>query len=160
AARNVIFEAPEGIFGNPNAINKCTPAEFALQQCAPNSQAGLIAVYANYEGDPEDLLGTAPVFNLEPTGEDTALLAFIVPTLNIPIDIPVKGRTTSDYGLTFTVSNITQLTPLAGADFTVWGFPALEAHDTERFPKGAPGEPANCPGLANTACLGTPLRAS
>ena len=35
-----------------------------------------------------------------PSGEETALFAFIVPTLNIPIDIPVTVRTESDYGLT------------------------------------------------------------
>ena len=160
AARNIIFKAPEGIFGNPNAITECTPGYFALDQCPPNSQAGVITVYANYEGNPHYRLGTAPIFILEPVGGDTGLLAFIVPTLNIPIDIPVTVRTESDYGLTFTVSDITQLTPLAGANLTIWGFPAAASHEPERFPKGAPGEPSNCPGSANTACVGSGVRAS
>ena len=60
AAKNVIFNAPEGLFGNPNAITRCTPADFALDQCPPDSQVGLITVHANYEGDPNYLLGTAP----------------------------------------------------------------------------------------------------
>jgi hypothetical protein len=160
AARNIIFKAPQGIFGNPNALTECTQGDFALDECPPNSQAGVITMYASYEGNPHYLLGTAPIYILEPVGEDTGLLAFIVPTLNIPIDIPVTVRTESDYGLTFTVSNITQLTPLAGANLTIWGFPAVASHNPERFPKGAPGEPSNCPEAANTACVGSGARAS
>jgi hypothetical protein len=160
AARNVIFRAPEGIFGNPNAVTQCTSADFALDRCPSNSQVGLITLNANYEGNPDFLLGTAPIFIVEPVGEDTALLAFIVPTLNIPISIPVTVRTASDYGLTFTVSNITQLTPLAAANLTIWGFPALAAHDKERFPKGVPGAPSNCAGLASAGCIGQPTPAS
>ena len=155
AARNVIFKAPEGVFGNPNAVTECTPSSFALERCPSNSQIGVITVHGNYHGDPDYLLGTAPIFILEPVGEETGLLAFIVPTLNVPIDIPVTVRSDSDYGLTFTVSNITQLTPLAGVNLTIWGFPALSTHDSERFSEGAPGAPSNCPGLANAGCLGS-----
>ena len=56
------------------------------------------------KGTPDNLLGTAPIFDVEPQGEETALFAFIVPTLNIPINIPVAVRTGGDYGLRFTVS--------------------------------------------------------
>src|SRR5215213_10544691 len=59
AARNVIFQAPEGIFGNPYAITHCTSSDFALDQCPSDSQAGLITVYANYEDETHKLLGTA-----------------------------------------------------------------------------------------------------
>ena len=160
AARSVTFQAPEGIFGNPYAITHCTSSDFALDQCPSDSQAGLITVYANYEGMTHKLLGTAPLFNVEPLGEQTALLAFTVPTLNIPINIPVAVRTADDYGLRFTVEEITQVTPLAGADLTLWGFPALASHNGERFPKGSPGEPSNCPGLTDTACIASPTAAN
>jgi hypothetical protein len=160
SAKNVIFNAPEGIFGNPFAITHCSSSDFALDQCPSNSQAGLITVYANYKGNPHYLLGTAPIFDVEPIGTETALLAFIVPILDIPINVPVAVRTGGDYGLRFTVQDISQQTPLAGASLTIWGFPAVKAHDGERFPKGAPGEPANCFELANTKCLGNPLSAS
>ncbi len=83
-----------------------------------------------------------------------------MPTLNIPINIPVAVRTADDYGLRFTVQEITQETPLAGADLTFWGFPAKDAHDVDRFPKGSPGNPSNCPRLASTACLGSPTISS
>ena len=46
-----------------------------------------------------------------PQDEETARFSFIVPTLDIPIAIPVAVRTAGDYGLRFTVSEISQLTP-------------------------------------------------
>jgi hypothetical protein len=93
SARTVTFKAPEGLFGNPNAILRCTSADFALEQCASNSQAGLVTIYANYEGDPNKLLGTAPLYDLAPGPDQTGLFAVIVPVLNIPIQIPVSVRT-------------------------------------------------------------------
>ena len=161
AAQNVIFNAPEGIFGNPNAITHCTSSDFALDECPPNSQAGLITVYANYEGKPDHLLGTAPIFDIEPqTGADGAL--------RLHRADPRTSRSTSRSRSEPAVrlrpavhgSEITQLTPLSGADLTFWGFPADSSHDTQRFPKGAPGEPASCPGLADTGCVGQPTPAS
>jgi hypothetical protein len=156
AARNVIFDAPEGVFGNPEAIPRCTSVDFALQQCFPSSQAGLITIRANYENDPNSLLGTAPIFNMAVPPSQVATFAFYVPVLNIPIIIPVTVRTADDYGLRFTVSNITQKTPLAAADLTFWGFPLADKHDAQRFSKGAPGAPAGCPGLTDTSCIAIP----
>ena len=158
AARNVTFNAPEGVFGNPQRDHRVHPSDFALQQCPSDSQAGLITVRANYEGDPNYLLGTAPLFVVDPGEDQTALLAFIVPILQIPINIPVTVRTADDYGLRFTVSNITQLTPLAAADLTFWGYPG--------------GRRTRCPALrrrahralrraarheAGTSCIARPL---
>src|SRR5262249_47393937 len=81
APKNVIFNAPEGIFGNPYAITHCSASDFASDKCPPNSQSGLITVYASYKGNPDYLLGTAPIFSLEPKGAETALFAFITPIL-------------------------------------------------------------------------------
>jgi hypothetical protein len=152
SAKNVIFDAPQGLFGNINAVTNCQPSEFALDQCPPNSQIGLITIYANYEGIPNFLLGTAPVFDVTPQPDQTALLQFNVPTLNIPISIPITVRTAGDYGLRFTVSDITQLAPLAGAKLKIWGFPASPEHNGDRFPAGSPGKPSGCPGIADAGC--------
>ena len=38
-ARNITFSTPEGIFGNPLAINRCTSLDFALEQCQSASQS-------------------------------------------------------------------------------------------------------------------------
>ncbi len=160
AAQNVIFNAPTGVFGNPRAITRCPAAEFAHDQCPPDSQAGLITIRADYKGNPDYLLGTAPIFSLVTGSEETARFSFVVPVLDIPIAIPVQVRTTSDYGLRFTVSDITQLTPLASAKLAFWGFPAEASHNRERFPIGKPGNPTGCPGEEGTACLTKPTEAS
>ncbi|HEX7059189.1 MAG TPA: hypothetical protein VF176_04990 [Solirubrobacterales bacterium] len=156
SARNVVVNTPEGLFGNPNALDKCSSEDFALDQCSSSTQAGLITVRANYQGTADKLLGTAPIFNRETVGDETALFSFIVPSLNIPVAIPVTVRTASDYGLRFSVSELTQLAPLKRADIVFWGFPSDAVHDAERFPKGSPGNPAGCLGMADTGCIGTP----
>src|ERR1044072_83798 len=50
SARNVVFNAPEGLFGNPNALLRCTSSDFALDQCSPDSQAGIVSIPARHEG--------------------------------------------------------------------------------------------------------------
>ena len=102
-------------FSRTVSASFCSAVDFAEEACAPSSQAGLITVYARYNGEPHALLGTAPIYDLEPGAEQTALFALIVPTLDIPIQIPVAVRTAGDYGLRFTVSQITQTTPLSAA---------------------------------------------
>jgi hypothetical protein len=160
AAQDVIVNTTQGLFGNPNAITRCSSSDFALNQCASSSQAGLITVYANYKGDPNRLLGTAPVYDRETVGDETALFSFVVPTLGIPVKIPVAVRTAGDFGLRFTVAGLTQLAPLSAAELTFWGFPAKSSHDAQRFRKGVPGEPPGCPGLTDTSCNGAPVPAA
>ena len=113
----------------------------------------MITVRANYSGDPNFLLGSAPVFDLEPrSNEETARFAFIVPVLNVPINIPVAVRTGGDYGLRMTVSGITQTMPLAAGDITIWGFPAADENNNSRFLKGKVGSPAGCPLNGSALC--------
>ena len=153
AAESVTVNLPRGVFGNPNAIPTCDVSDFALMQCPANTQAGTVTIRANYSGEPDYLLGTAPVYDLDVQVEgETARLAFIVPQLNIPIAVPIQVRTGSDYGLRMTVAGITQLIPLASAKMTVWGFPAETKNDIERFLPGSPGNPAGCPGSASALC--------
>jgi hypothetical protein len=154
SAANVIFDAPTGLFGNPAASLRCTASDFALEQCPSNAQSGLVTIYANRNGNPGELLGTAPLFDLEPGPDQTGLFGTIVPIIGVPIQIPVAVRTASDYGLRFTVSELTQAFPLAQAEITFWGFPASPDHTPDRFPIGAPGEPAGCPSSLDTSCAG------
>ena len=155
AAKNIRANLPGGLFGNPGAILKCGTPDFVLNACPPGSQAGVVTVYANHSGNPNFLLGTAPLYNMTPVSDDeTARLSFVAPVVNAPVAIPVSVRTGSDYGLQFTVAGIPQSIPVAHADITVWGLPAAGVHDGERFPVGSPGSPPQCPGLANSTCIG------
>jgi hypothetical protein len=153
AAENVGVQLPRGVFGNPNAVSKCSADDFALEQCPTDSQVGVVTVRANFSGDEKFLLGTAPVFDMaSASADETARFSFIAPVADIPINIPVRVRTGSDYGLTMTVTGISQSIPLSAARIDIWAFPALGEHDNERFLIGSPGNPAGCPGEASGAC--------
>jgi hypothetical protein len=157
-AKDIAVDLPAGVFGNPGAILRCTAAKFALNQCDPGMQAGTVTVFANYEGDPNYILGTAPVYNMQRTSEDEAArLAFVAPTVNVPISVPISVRSGSDYGLRLNVQGIPQSVPLAKTVFEVWGFPADPAHDEARFPVGKPGSPSTCPGIATAGCVKAPF---
>jgi hypothetical protein len=162
AVKNVVVNMPTGVFGNPGAITKCSSVLFALNECPIGSQAGTITVRATYKGNPHYLLGTAPLYNMVPRNEnDSALFAFVAPTVNIPVTLPVAVRTASDYGLRMTIAGVTQQIPVEFVQFTVWGFPAEAEHDAERLGVGAPGAPAGCPGaLAVTEDCNVPHRAA
>jgi hypothetical protein len=162
AVKNVIVNMPEGVFGNPGAISKCSSVQFALNQCPIGSQAGIMTVRATYAKNPHYVLGTAPLYNMVTRSEnESALFAFVAPTVNIPVMMPIAVRTASDYGLRMTVAGITQQIPVEFVQFTVWGFPADAVHDAERFGVGAPDAPAGCPGeLGVTEECNVPHRAA
>ena len=83
AAKDVVLNAPEGLFGNPNAVPRCTSSDFALQQCQAASQVGIVTIHANYSGNPNNLLGTSPIYYVQPQEEEeTVRFAFIVPALD------------------------------------------------------------------------------
>ncbi len=156
-AKDVVVNLPEGVFGNPGAVRKCRSADFVVNDCGTATQVGTIGLIADYEGNENYVLGTAPVYNMERVSEDeSARLAFVAPIVNRPIIIPIGVRSNTDYGLRMAVSGISQEIPLRYAQLTVWGFPAESTHDPERFYPGEPGAPSNCPGVLNTGCLTLP----
>ena len=146
-AKTIEAEWPEGVFGNPEAVPRCSGIDFALNECPSFTQIGWVGVRGNSEGNPLHVFGTAPLYDLEPTATETLRAAFTVPGVNIPINIPVKVRTESDYGLTLSVTGVTQELPLSEAVIEVWGFPAAKENDKFRFPAGSPGKPTGCPGV-------------
>ena len=160
-AKDVEVNFPSGLFGNPGAIVRCRAADFVVNHCAPGAQAGVITITANYEGNPNRILGTVPVYNMQTVGEsETARLAFVAPAVNVPITVPISVRSASDYGLRMSISGISQLVPLASAGLTVWAFPASAEHDPERFRPGAPGSPPGCVHELNAACNPAPYPAA
>jgi hypothetical protein len=146
-AKTIEARWPEGVFGNPEAVPRCSSIDFALNQCPSFTQIGWVGVRGYWEGNPLHVFGAAPLYDMEPTATETGRFAFTVPGVNIPINIPIKVRTESDYGLNLSVTGITQELPLAEAIIEVWGFPAATSNDQFRFPEGSPGEPSGCPGV-------------
>jgi hypothetical protein len=127
----------------------CAPEDLDASECPNGSLVGLITIYADYESDPSHLMGTEPVYLLTPTTEEHARLGFAVPTVEAPVEVPVRLRTGSDYGLDLALQGLPQSAPMTGAELSLWGVPGDPSHDTHR---PLPGE---CAGLAG--CL-TPSR--
>jgi hypothetical protein len=133
---------PPGLLGNPNALPKCSTAEFLSFACPVDSQVGItsVLVYGFSEF-------TEPVYNLEPPrpDEEVARLGFIASRL--PVFVDIKVRTAGDYGVTATVHRGPGQTSLIAATTTLWGNPSDPSHDEQRL---IPSEALMCPG---TACL-------
>lgn len=156
-ARNVSVDLPTGVFGNPGAIAKCQAADFVVNHCPSGSQAGLVSVIANYEGDPHFILGVAPIYNMAVIGEEeVARLAFVAPTVNVPVSVPITVRSDSDYGLRLSINSISQEVALSSASFLIWGYPAAPEHNSQRFRPGSPGAPPGCPGSTTVNCTSSP----
>jgi Invasin, domain 3 len=146
------LETPAGLFINPSAVPRCSGETFAGFECPPSTQVGLITTRVKPAGEPAELLGTAPVYAIEPEAGETARLGFVLPGVDLPVEMPVTVRA-SDYGLSFQVQGFPQAVPLAGANLTLWGAPSDPIHDPERFAAGTAAEPAGCPGIEGTGCI-------
>jgi hypothetical protein len=134
ATRNIRFDLPPGLVGDPNAIG-------AVQQCSaqqlvsfaepgggcPNgSQIGVSNV-ATYE------VGKflEPVYMMQPPGGDVvARIGTIAGVLPVFIDFRVRSE--SDYGITSEITEAPALARLVAVETTIWGIPAAAAHDKER----------------------------
>jgi hypothetical protein len=142
-AKDLQFKLPPGLIGNPTPIAQCTTEEFfhvnpfggAEQNdnaCPPQSAVG-VAVVTLHE---PAILGTAtftePVFNLEPRVGEPARFGFYVTEGNSPVFIDTAVRTGGDYGVTVSVSNVTQTVSFLSSEVTFWGVPGDPRHDGQR----------------------------
>jgi hypothetical protein len=166
-AETIDVHFPTGFIGNPHAVPRCTLTLFSAEECAPESQVGVMSLGG--------LFGQVPIYNMEPHENEPGLLGFNVPLLGAPSFIVLHGRTDSDYGLNATNSGIFHLLPINQVDIYMWGVPALPANDIHRFPikqqsclqkeypepcyPPVPSNSAPAPFLQNPTTCDTPLTA-
>jgi hypothetical protein len=135
--RDIIAELPTGFVGNPTPFARCTEAQFnkhgvaqGTNECPPQSAIGVATVTVN---EPI-ILGldtlTSPIFNMVPRVGEPARFAFKPGP--VPVFLDTSVRTGSDYGVTVTSSNTTQLAWLLSAKLTFWGVPGDPRHDSQR----------------------------
>lgn len=133
--RNVRFELPPGIVGDPNVLGGpqlCRVEELVTfltgGGCPNGAQVGISKITIT-----GDLSGTftEPMYMMEPPGGDVVarlgVIAGIYPTF---IDFRVRGE--SDYGLTAEVTEAQPAAKLVRIESTTWGVPSDPSHDTER----------------------------
>jgi uncharacterized repeat protein (TIGR01451 family) len=142
--KDLAVNLPAGFLGDPSAVPHCPRAIFALpvtdtpasatEQCPIDSQVGVATVALTFGGTKSGRdVYSAPVYNLAPQDGVPADLGFTLPAVAaINVDIAARVRTGGDYGVTATVSDVTELEEVLSTSLTLWGVPGDPGHDAQR----------------------------
>jgi hypothetical protein len=140
-ARDVAFKLPPGLIGNPTAVPRCTIPQFYSRpreevgtenECPDDTAIGIAVVNVNEPSLAGALTFTVPLFNLEPAPGEPARFGFYVIAGNAPVLIDTALRTGDDYGVTASVTNISQTASFLSSSVTFWGVPGDPRHDPVR----------------------------
>ena len=154
AVKDLRFDLPPGLIGNPTVFPQCSLAKFVVNAgagenlCPDDTVVGIASVTVYFSGKalgPEGLnTFTVPVFNLTPSVGEPARFGFDVRT--VPVYLDTSVRTGSDYGVTVSVDNVTELANFISGRVSFWGVPGDPRHDPVRGwnclqPGELPGQP-------------------
>jgi hypothetical protein len=135
--KDLSFKLPPGLIGDPALLPQCTLAQFntnigAGSECPPQTAVGVADVRVNIPGLTHDNIGLVQgaVYNIEPAAGEPARFGFLVE--NSPVLIDTAVRTGGDYGVTVSVTNVSQFVGLGGSVVTFWGVPGDPAHNAQR----------------------------
>ncbi len=133
--RDLRFDLPAGLVGNPNAVPQCTSQDFSAKvEGGPTCPADTVIGVANttvltrFFARPVTV--PVPVFNLVPNPGEPARFGFQV--LTVPIVLDTSVRTGGDYGVVVTVPEISQAADLYASQVTLWGAPGDTRHNLSR----------------------------
>ncbi len=132
ALRDIKFELPPGLVGNPAAVPQCPRQEFEENiegyGCPPSTQVGVERPGLPFQGDFATFMPTIPIYNLVPPPGVAAQFGFFAVGSVFLLDSGVRSG--GDYGITVDSDNL-QLKP--SYDTTViWGVPGEASHDAQR----------------------------
>ncbi len=137
--KDLRLELPPGFVGNPNATSKCSYTEFTHvtrggihPACSNGTVVGVSSTYlSNGPGSGELVTTSDAVYNLVPPTGVAAEFGFVVAG-RVPVFLDTSVRTGTDYGLTTTVSNLSEAVLVGANKVTIWGVPADPAHNAVR----------------------------
>jgi hypothetical protein len=131
--KDLHFDIPPGVIGNPTVIPQCTFEQFSTHAaaasrysnlCPDDTVVGTAMVWLGTYGFP------SPVFNLTPNVGEPARFAMLI--LGVPVFLDTSVRTGGDYGVVVDVDNISTVLPFTASQLTFWGAPADPSHDQSR----------------------------
>ena len=138
--RDMRFELPQGLIGNPSVVGQCTLAQFNTprsssfeqsssgESCPDKTQVGTVAMRSALDGGSTRTFG---LFNLTPRPGDAAMLG--TAPFGEPIAFAARVRNIAgEYGLTMEAQNFPQGLAIDGVQITIWGTPWAVSHDPER----------------------------
>ncbi len=135
AVKDLRFNLPPGLIGNPTPFPQCALSKFADNAgegqnfCPDNTVVGVASVTIVGEGLPLQTKAV-PLFALVPSVGEPARFGFDV--LGDPVYLNTSVRTGGDYGVTVTVPNITETIGFISSRVTFWGVPGDARHDASR----------------------------
>jgi hypothetical protein len=181
--KDLRFDLPAGLIGNPTPIPKCSTELFTHSvgienaKCPPDTVVGAVMtaiagrVNSSVPNAPFEV--SVPLYSLEPAHGEPARFGFIAGDL-FPVILDTSVRTGGDYGVVVNVPDVVSDVSFLTSQVTFWGTPSDPRHDTSRGEKclgnglhyALSGEEEACPGNAGqpflimpTSCTG-PLKTS
>src|SRR5664280_214271 len=138
--KDIVSELPAGLIANPRPVAQCSEAQFerrpategfASNGCPAQSAIGVATVTFNEPSQEGFDTVTTPIFNMKPTPGEPARFGF-EPLGLLPTFLDASIRSGGDYGVTLTVSNITEIAWMLSLKLTFWGVPGDARHDNQR----------------------------
>ncbi len=136
-AKDVKIALPPGLIGNPTPFPRCSTVQFGHEEpetehdeCSPNTAVGVATITINVPNGGRYTTKTVPVFNLEPLTGEPARFGFEVKGFSVTINTSVRAG--GDYGVTTSITNITELSGFISGKVTFWGVPGSPLHDSSR----------------------------
>ena len=122
--KRLTITLPPGLVGNPNAVTKCTTAQFSADSCPSGSDVGDTTVRVVVDALGMNLDASGDVYNLQPQSGEPARLGVIVrpPLANkIFLTVPVAVRPDLDFALENRIDNLPRTTyiPIFLSNFDV-----------------------------------------
>jgi hypothetical protein len=133
--KDLHFNLPPGLVGNPTPFPQCTIAKFTglvlggRDLCPDDTAIGFVSVTVINEGGSRETF-EVPLFALVPSVGEPARFGFYV--VGVPVFLDTSVRTGGDYGVTVSVNNISELDGFASSRVTFWGVPGDPRHDPMR----------------------------
>ena len=134
--KNLQFNLPPGLIGDPQAVPACPLVDFlAISEadtnaCDPHSAIGVAVVTLDEPLRFGDITRAVPLWNLEPAHGEPARLGFEV--IKVPVVVNTSVRTGGDYGVSVSVSEAPESVQLLSSEVTIWGVPGEAAHNPSR----------------------------
>jgi hypothetical protein len=135
--KDLHFELPPGLVGNPTVFPQCTELQFSVRSRKSNGEEG------QFNECPDDTVmgvaqatttefhfGAVPLFNLVPSKGEPARFGFEID--RVPVILDTSIRTGGDYGVVVSVKNVSQTLGFLASQVTFWGVPGDPRHDQSR----------------------------
>jgi hypothetical protein len=136
AVKDLRFNLPPGLIGNPTPFPQCPLTKFignagqGQNFCPDDTVVGIASVTFTFPVGNPVATAAVPLFSLVPSVGEPARFAFDV--AGVPVYLDTSVRTGSDYGVTVTVPNITEISGFISSRVTFWGVPGDPRHDPVR----------------------------